>query len=63
MINPFLPGLLLRQQSGFYYVQTNQGLITCSIRGKMKQNRVNEDLVAIGDQVQISLFNTENRCN
>jgi ribosome biogenesis GTPase len=56
MINSFLSGLLIRQQSGFYYVQTGQDLISCSLRGKMKQNRGNEDLVAVGDQVRIALL-------
>ena len=55
MSNQILSGLVLRLQSGFYYVQTEQGLITCSIRGKLKQGRLNEDLVAIGDHVQIIL--------
>ena len=55
MSDQSLSGLVLRLLSGFYYVQTEQGLITCSIRGKLKQGRLNEDLVAIGDQVQITL--------
>ncbi len=55
MSDQSLSGLVLRLLSGFYYVQTEQGLITCSIRGKLKQDRLNEDLVAIGDQVQIAL--------
>ena len=55
MSDPTLSGLVLRMQSGFYYVQTEQGLITCSIRGKLKQNRIDEDLVAVGDQVQVAL--------
>ena len=55
MSDPTLSGLVLRLQSGFYYVQTDQGLITCSIRGKLKRGRLDEDLVAIGDQVQVTL--------
>jgi len=55
MSDQTLSGLVLRLQSGFYYIQTEHGLITCSIRGKLKQGRLNEDLVAIGDHVQVAL--------
>jgi ribosome biogenesis GTPase len=55
MSDQSLSGLVLRLQSGFFYVQTEQGLITCSIRGKLKQGRLNADLVAIGDHVQVTL--------
>ena len=54
-----LSGVVLRLQSGFYYVHTSQGLIACSLRGRMKQNRLNEDLVAVGDRVHILLSNSE----
>jgi len=47
-------GLVIRLQSGFYYVQTATALITCSLRGRLKQATKNEDLVAIGDRVQIT---------
>lgn len=60
MSDPFLSGIVLRLQAGFFYVQTSQGLIACSLRGRIKQNRLNEDLVAIGDRVQISLSSSEN---
>ncbi|MDK2980672.1 MAG: ribosome biosis GTPase / thiamine phosphate phosphatase [Chloroflexota bacterium] len=44
-------GLIVRQQAGFYTVDTGGGEITCKLRGKFKQLRANEDLVAIGDRV------------
>lgn len=50
-----IEGLVIRLQSGFYYVQTANALITCSLRGRLKQGNKNEDLVAIGDRVQITL--------
>jgi ribosome biogenesis GTPase / thiamine phosphate phosphatase len=52
-------GLVLRLLSGFYYVQTEKGLITCSIRGKLKQGSSHADLVAIGDHVQLSLSSAD----
>jgi ribosome biogenesis GTPase / thiamine phosphate phosphatase len=55
MSDSFITGIVLRLQSGFYFVQTSQGLIACSLRGRLKQNRIGEDLVAVGDRVQISL--------
>ncbi len=59
MSESHLSGVVLRLQSGFYYVHTSQGLVACSLRGRMKQNRLNEDLVAVGDRVHILLSNTE----
>lgn len=50
-----ISGTVIRLQAGFYYVQTSQGLIACSLRGKLKKNRMGEDLVAVGDHVWISL--------
>jgi len=50
-----LRGLVTRLQAGFYTVDTNKGIITCHLRGKHKQVRRNEDIVAIGDWVDITL--------
>ncbi|MGA9398302.1 MAG: ribosome small subunit-dependent GTPase A, partial [Anaerolineaceae bacterium] len=47
-------GLVLRVQSGFYRVLTGDGIITCRIRGKLKQGVQYSDLVAIGDRVQLT---------
>jgi len=49
-------GFVTRLQSGFYTVRTGSGEVTCGIRGKMKQEWVNETLVAVGDLVRISLL-------
>ncbi len=48
------PGLVLRLQSGFYQVLTGNEVVTCRIRGKLKQDHRQGDLVAIGDRVLIS---------
>lgn len=55
MSESHLSGIVLRLQAGFYYVHTSQGLIVCSLRGRMKKERLNEDLVAVGDRVFIHL--------
>lgn len=47
-------GLIIKAQSGFYTVETSQGRYTCRLRGKLKQNRLTGDIVAVGDWVDIS---------
>lgn len=52
-----LEGLVIRAQSGFLTVRTDQGDFTCRIRGKLKQIKVDQprgDIVAVGDRVLIS---------
>ncbi len=49
------PGLIIRSQSGFFTVQTGQGLLTCSLRGRLKQGRRTGDLAAVGDWVRVNV--------
>ena len=51
-----LNGLVTRLQAGFYTVNVNHQEITCRLRGRHKKNRLNEDIVAVGDRVQIHLL-------
>lgn len=51
-----LKGLITRSQSGFFWVQTEQGMYICRLRGRLKQGPRSGDLAAIGDHVQISLL-------
>ncbi len=51
---PTLEGTVLRARSGFYTVQTNQGLIECQLRGRIKKERRGTDLAVIGDRVTVS---------
>lgn len=48
------PGLIIRSQSGFFTVQTQNGLLTCGLRGRLKQEPRNGDLAAVGDHVQVT---------
>jgi ribosome biogenesis GTPase len=50
-----VPGWVTRLQSGFYTVQTQQGMITCHLRGRLKRTLVRADILAVGDRVQISV--------
>jgi ribosome biogenesis GTPase len=49
-----LRGLIVRSQSGFYTVVTDTGSLTCRLRGRLKRGKRLEDLVAVGDWVQVS---------
>ena len=51
-----LNGLVTRLQAGFYTVYVDQHEITCRLRGRHKKNRLNEDIVAVGDRVQIHVL-------
>ena len=49
-----LNGLIVRSQSGFYEVQTDQGRYACRLRGRLKKGPRVGDIIAIGDRVQIT---------
>lgn len=53
-----LPGLVTRTQSGFFTVDTQQGALICTLRGRLKKGSREGDLAAIGDRVLARL--TEN---
>jgi ribosome biogenesis GTPase len=48
-----LKGLVIRTQSGFFTVETPRGPIICQLRGKLKEEYKDTDLVAIGDRVTV----------
>ena len=43
--------LVIRVHGGHHYVQTDDGIVDCTIRGRLKRGRRGSDLVAIGDRV------------
>jgi ribosome biogenesis GTPase len=55
-----LDGLIIKAQSGFFTVHTATGDFVCQVRGRLKQERRDTDLVAIGDRVRISLTENNN---
>lgn len=50
-----LNGLVIRTQSGFFTVETPNGPVICQLRGRLKEEYKDTDLVAIGDRVTIEL--------
>lgn len=48
-------GRVVRTQSGFYEVETEQGIQVCQLRGRLKKGRKLGDIAAIGDWVKITL--------
>jgi ribosome biogenesis GTPase len=48
-------GLVLRAQSGFYWVQTGEGMVECKLRGRLKRERQSTDIAVIGDDVEITI--------
>ncbi|GAB4478794.1 MAG: ribosome small subunit-dependent GTPase A [Anaerolineae bacterium] len=51
-----IEGLVTRTQSGFFTVQTPQGAVVCKVRGRLLQERLETDPVALGDRVKISML-------
>ena len=49
--------MIIRSQSGFYAVETEEGEIVCRLRGRLKRGRREGDIAAVGDWVGISLLN------
>jgi ribosome biogenesis GTPase len=49
------PGQIIRQQSGFFHVQSTQGVVVCQLRGRLKQGPMKGDIVSVGDRVQIAV--------
>ncbi|MGD8792050.1 MAG: ribosome small subunit-dependent GTPase A [Anaerolineae bacterium] len=44
-------GVVIQARSGRHRVQAGDGLVTCNVRGRLKKERLDTDLVATGDQV------------
>lgn len=49
-------GLIVKAQSGFFTVETGEGLVVCQLRGRLKQGRAVGDIAALGDFVEISML-------
>ena len=56
MSDTSIPGLIVKAQSGFFFVETGQGLVVCQLRGKLKQGRAVGDIAALGDHVQVTVL-------
>lgn len=49
-----LAGLIIRSQSGFFTVYTEQGYIVCQLRGRLKKGPRLGDIAALGDRVRVT---------
>jgi ribosome biogenesis GTPase len=49
-----LSGWVTRYQSGFFIVETEEGVFTCQLRGKLKRGPKTGDLLSVGDRVEIT---------
>lgn len=54
-----LSGIILKAQSGFYLVETDQGQLTCQLRGRLKKDRRSGDIAAVGDRVMVEPVDTK----
>lgn len=54
MTNATTNGLIIKAQSGFFWVETGEGIVVCQLRGKLKQGRATGDIAALGDHVLIT---------
>ena len=52
---PTREGLVVRAQSGFLVVKTDDGEFICRLRGRLKKDETEGDIVAVGDRVMISV--------
>src|SRR5689334_2054912 len=48
-----LQGTVLRAQSGFFWVRTDEGTLECTLRGRLKKERQSSDIAVIGDLVEV----------
>jgi ribosome biogenesis GTPase len=48
-----MQGTVLRAQSGFFWVQTESGVLECTLRGRLKKERQSSDIAVIGDVVDV----------
>ena len=46
-------GKIIKGIGGFYYVETDQGLIECKARGKFRKNDITP---IVGDNVEINII-------
>ncbi|KAB8141969.1 ribosome small subunit-dependent GTPase A [Chloroflexia bacterium SDU3-3] len=47
-------GTVLRAQSGFFWVRTDEGVLECTLRGRLKRERQSSDIAVIGDEVDVA---------
>jgi len=56
MDEPLLYGRIIRAQSGFFTIETDEGQVTATLRGRHTQGRFESDAAALGDLVRVAVF-------
>lgn len=60
MDSVFLEGLVVKEQSGFFWVETQGGMVyMCRLRGRLMEEAQSSDIAAIGDRVKISILEND----
>jgi ribosome biogenesis GTPase len=49
-------GLVIKAQSGFFTVQTDSGLVVAQLRGRLTKERLETDVIALGDRVKVAIL-------
>jgi ribosome biogenesis GTPase len=52
-------GLVTKAQSGFFTVQTKQGPVVAQLRGRLTKERLETDVIALGDRVKVEILPDE----
>jgi len=53
-MSELIEGMVIKAQSGFFTVRTEEGDYVCRLRGRLKEEWKNTDLVAVGDRVLVN---------
>jgi ribosome biogenesis GTPase / thiamine phosphate phosphatase len=57
---PLEPGLVVQEQSGFFWVEVADGTIyRCRLRGRLMEEAQSSDIAAIGDRVKITILHDD----
>ena len=60
METPPLSGLVVKEQSGFFWVEVADGTVyMCRLRGRLLEEAQSSDIAAIGDRVKISVLEND----
>lgn len=60
MQQPLLDGLIVKEQSGFYWVEApDSSIYRCELRGRLKEEAQASDIATIGDRVKFSIRETD----
>jgi len=55
----FYSGLVIKAQSGFFTVQTEVGPVVAQLRGRLTKERLETDVIALGDRVKVEILPDE----